>query len=74
MLLLSLHLTTMQCGGVSTMHLVASEWINALILAELLYPLPASNGSLERVFSQVNVIKSNKRYKIEQTNIPCKIR
>ena len=41
--------------------LCASEWINALILVEILFSLPASNGSLERVFSQVNVIKSNKR-------------
>ncbi len=39
----------------------ASEWISALTLAELLFSLPASNGKLERVFSQVNVIKSNKR-------------
>ena len=35
--------------------------LNALILVEILFSLPASNGSLERVFSQVNVIKSNKR-------------
>ena len=39
----------------------ASEWANVLILAELLFSLPASNGNLERVFSQLNVIKSNKR-------------
>ncbi len=39
----------------------ASEWASALTLAELLLSLPASNGKLERVFSQVNVIKSNKR-------------
>ena len=31
------------------------------MLAELLFSLPASNGTLERVFSQVGVIKSNKR-------------
>ena len=39
----------------------ASEWANVLILAELLLSLPASNANLERVFSQLNVIKSNKR-------------
>ena len=39
----------------------ASEWTNALMLAELLFSLPDSNGTLERVFSQVGVIKSNKR-------------
>ena len=41
--------------------LCASEWANVLILAQLLFSLPASNGSLERELSQVNVIKSKKR-------------
>ena len=35
--------------------------MNALTLAELLFSLSASNGKLERVFSQLNVVKSNKR-------------
>ncbi len=39
----------------------ASEWSNVLILVELLFSLPASNGKLERVFSQMNVIKTKKR-------------
>ena len=39
----------------------SSEWSNALILVELLLSLPASNGKLERVFSQLNVVKTNKR-------------
>ena len=39
----------------------ASEWSNIRILVELLFSLPASNGKLERVFSQMNVIKTNKR-------------
>ena len=39
----------------------ASEWSNILILAKLLFSLPASNGKLERVFSQINVIKTSKR-------------
>ena len=39
----------------------SSEWSNALILVKLLLSLPASNGKLERVFSQPNVIKTNKR-------------
>ena len=38
-----------------------SEWPNVLILAKLLFSLPASNGTLERVFSQLNVIKTSKR-------------
>ena len=28
----------------------ASDWINVLTLAELLFSLPASNGKLERIF------------------------
>ena len=40
---------------------VASEWSNLLTLVELLFSLPASNGVVERVFSQVNVIKTKKR-------------
>ena len=39
----------------------ASEWLNALLLIELLFSLPSSNGKLERAFSQMNVIKMNKR-------------
>ena len=39
----------------------SSEWSNALTLVELLLSLPASNGKLERVFSQLNVVKTNKR-------------
>ena len=39
----------------------SSEWANSLILVELLFSLPASNGKIERVFSQRNVIKTNKR-------------
>lgn len=40
---------------------VASEWLNVLTLVELLFSLPASNGVVERVFSQMNVIKTKKR-------------
>ena len=39
----------------------SSEWSNALTLVELLLSLPASNGKLERVFLQLNVVKTNKR-------------
>ena len=34
----------------------SSEWSNALILANLLFSLPASNAKVERVFSLVNII------------------
>ena len=32
-----------------------------LILIQLLLALPTSNGKIERVFSQLNIIKTNKR-------------
>ena len=38
-----------------------SEWTNTLTLAKLLFSLPVSNGKLERIFSQLNLIKTNKR-------------
>ena len=37
------------------------EWFNVLSLVNLLFSLPVSNGKLERTFSQVNLLKSNKR-------------
>lgn len=42
----------------------SSEWSNVLILSQLLFSLPVSNGKLERIFSQVNLIKSSKRASI----------
>ena len=37
------------------------EWTNLLIFIQLLFALPASNGKIERVFSQLNIIKTDKR-------------
>ena len=62
---------------------VAVEWTNILTLVELLFSLPVSNGKVERVFSQVNVIKSNKRtllsnntlddlLRLSETGVPVK--
>ena len=39
----------------------AGEWSNALVLIELLFSLPSSHGKLERAFSQMKVIKTDKR-------------
>ena len=38
--------------------------INVLVLAELLFSLPASNGKLERVFSTLGTIKVDKRSRL----------
>ena len=54
-------LSTMNCHAVwwRLFHApAASEWSNILSLVELLFSLPASNGKVERVFSQM---KRNKR-------------
>ena len=42
----------------------SSEWPNILVLAELLFSLPASNGKLERVFSLLGIIKVDKRSRL----------
>jgi len=39
----------------------SSEWSNVLGLVTLLLSIPASNGKLERAFSQMNIIKTSKR-------------
>ena len=47
----------------------APEWSNALLLAELLFSLPASNGKLERLFSTLNVIKVEKRSSLNNSTV-----
>lgn len=39
----------------------AKKWSNILAVIELLFCLPMANGHLERVFSQLKLIKSNRR-------------
>ena len=39
----------------------SASWVNVLNLIELLFSLPVSNGVVERVFSQMNVIKGKRR-------------
>jgi len=53
-------LNTVQYGGVFRAP-VSSEWPNALALIELLFSLPSSNGTIEKAFSQMNVIKSKRK-------------
>ena len=48
---------------------VATEWVNILTLVELLFSLPVSNGKVEQVFSQVNVIKSSKRTQLSNETL-----
>ena len=37
------------------------DWRSALLLVQLLFSLPASNGTIERVFSLSNIIKTDRR-------------
>ena len=39
----------------------ASKWPNVLVLAELLFSLPFSNGRVERIFSSMKIIKTDRR-------------
>jgi len=59
-----LSLSMMDCQAV-WWHLFhcpcSAEWKNCLSLIELLFSLPASNGKLERIFSQLKTIKTEKR-------------
>ena len=62
--------TRLSCGGDCFNVLSSSEWGNAIIfLARLIFLLPSSNGKLERVFSQLNVIKSNKRTSLKNDTL-----
>lgn len=47
----------------------SSEWSNVLGLVTLLLSLPASNGKLERAFSQMNIIKTSKRSKMTNDSL-----
>lgn len=47
----------------------ASEWSNILLLAELIFSLPFSNGKLERIFSTLKVIKVDKRASLSNSTL-----
>lgn len=47
----------------------AAKWSNVLVLAELLFSLPASNGKLERVFSTLGAIKVDKRTRLSNQSL-----
>ena len=47
----------------------ASKWSNILKLVELLFCLPMSNGHLERLFSQLKLIKSDRRSSLSEDRL-----
>ena len=47
----------------------SSEWQSILVLAELLFSLPASNGKLQQVFSLLGVIKVDKHSRLSNETL-----
>ena len=47
----------------------SAEWANVLLLAELVFSLPASNGKLERVFSILGIVKVDKRSRLANESL-----
>ena len=47
----------------------ASRWSNILTLAELLFSLPASNGKLERCFSTMKIVKTDRRCSLNNNTL-----
>ena len=50
------------------------QWSNVLAVIELLFCLPLSNGHLERVFSQLKLIKVNRRTSLGEDTLDQLIR
>ena len=46
-----------------------AEWSNVLILTELVFSLPASNGKLERIFSTLGTIKVDTRSRLTNESL-----
>ena len=52
----------------------SKDWSNILGLVELLFSLPMSNGHLERVFSQLKIIKTNRRTGLGENRLDSLLR
>ena len=52
----------------------ANKWTNVLTVIELLFCLPLSNGHLERFFSQIKLIKNNRRTCLRENTLDQLIR
>ena len=47
----------------------ATKWPNILLLSELLFSLPFSNGHVECIFSLMNVIKTDRRSNLHSSTL-----
>ena len=52
----------------------SKDWPNVLGLVELLFSLPMSNGHLERVFSQLKLIKTNRHTGLSENRLDSLLR
>ena len=52
----------------------SSQWSNVLAVIELLFCLPMANGRLERVFSQLKLIKTNRRTNLGEDSLDYLVR
>lgn len=52
----------------------ANKWSNVLAIVELLFCVPVANGHLERVFSQLKLIKTNRRTSITENTLDDLVR
>jgi hypothetical protein len=52
----------------------SSQWSNVLAAIELLFCLPMANGRLERVFSQLTLIKTNRRTNLGEDSLDYLVR
>ena len=62
------------CYLVETVNAVdAKKWSNILALVELLFHLPMFNGKVERMFSVLKSIKTEKRTRLIEDNLVMRI-
>ena len=47
----------------------AGKWRNVLLLCELVFSLPYSNAKIERIFSTLKVVKSNRRTSLHTSTL-----
>ena len=52
----------------------AKKWPNILGLVQLLFCLPVSNGHVEQVFSQLKIIKTERRTELAENRLDSLLR
>ena len=47
----------------------SGKWNNILLIVEIVFSLPVSNAAVERVFSRINITKSNRRCSLSEDRL-----